>query len=350
MHCWFRRLLLALFAASALLSTAAAQAAAPVVATPAAAPAQAVSDDPKVVLERGKTLFGQDKYREALDAFGQVLADPRATVERPEAAYWSVLAYLGVGDQSSAAAAIDAFLAAYPSNPRIPDLLYQRGRILFARGDYEGALRVFAAFAESAPRSDLIPSALYWSGECLYALGRLDEADRAFAAVVEKYPSSVKVEAATYRRSLIGLEYRERELLKLLTWSHEEALRAVEDFRRREKAYDQSIALYQKQIADSKRGATTDQEKTLADLRAQVADLGSKLATAEAQLTTAQNELAALKSAQPTQGASATAPAPIAPQATGLETDARTQALAAKERALSLLDFYLEQLTKGGGK
>ncbi|NTU85104.1 MAG: hypothetical protein HGA45_38045, partial [Chloroflexales bacterium] len=39
---------------------------------------------------------------------------------------------------------------------------------------------------------------------------------RAFSAVVQGYPSSVKVEAATYRISLIGLEYRQRELLKLL--------------------------------------------------------------------------------------------------------------------------------------
>ncbi|MGA2548049.1 MAG: tetratricopeptide repeat protein, partial [Rectinemataceae bacterium] len=201
--------------------------------------AQAVGQqaNAKASLERGVELFGQEKYRDALDLFGKVMSDPKATAERPEAAYWSVLAYLATGDQTTAGASIDAFISAYPTSPRVPDLLYQRGRIQYSKGDYENALKVFSAFAAAAPSSDLLPSALYWSGECLYALGRLEEAERAFSAVTQGYPSSVKVEAATYRISLIGLEYRQRELLKLLTWSHEEALRSVEDFRRREKAY-----------------------------------------------------------------------------------------------------------------
>ena len=167
----------------------------------------------KASLDRGVELFGQEKYRDALDLFGKVMSDPKAKAERPEAAYWSVLAYLAVGDQATAEASIDAFIAAYPKSPRVADLLYQRGRILYSKGDYEGALKVFSAFASAAPSSDLMPSALYWSGECLYALGRLEEAERAFTAVTQNYPSSVKVEAATYRISLIGLEYRQRELL-----------------------------------------------------------------------------------------------------------------------------------------
>ena len=275
----------------------------------------------------------------ALDVFARIIADPRSAAERPEAIYWSVLAYLGIGDQANAASSIDSFLAAYPANPRVPDLLYQRGRILFMKGDYQGALRVFAAFAAAAPSSDLMPSALYWSGECLYALGRLDEAERAFAAVIEKYPASVKVEAATYRRSLIELEYREQELLRLLTWSHEEALRAAEDFRRREKAYDQLIAVYQNQIAESKRGALTDQDKTIADLRAQAADLATKLATAQAEVDT-------LKKSQSPEDGQSSAPFSTASGSAGY----LAQALSVKARALDLLDFYIERMAKGGSK
>jgi tetratricopeptide (TPR) repeat protein len=335
MRCWHRRFVLVLFAASLAAATAIAQTAVDQSAA-SAAPTPA-SEDPRMTLDRGKSLFGQDRYRAALEVFARLLADPRAQAERPEAIYWSVLAYLGVGEQGKAAASIDAFLAAYPTSPRVPDLLYQRGRILFAKGDYEGALRVFAAFAAAAPSSDLMPAALYWSGECLYALGRLDEAERAFAAVIEKYPASVKVEAATYRRSLIELEYRERELLRLLTWSHEEALRAAEDFRRRERAYDQSIAVYQKQIADSKRGALTDQDKTIADLRAQVADLATKLASAQAELET-------MKQSPSAEGGQAAAPVPLG------SADYLAQALNAKARALELLDFYIERMAKEGAR
>lgn len=307
----------------------------------------------KANLERGVELFGQEKYRDALDLFGKVMSDSRATAERPEAAYWSVLAYLAAGDQSTAGASIDAFISAYPNSPRVPDLLYQRGRIQYSKGDYEGALKVFSAFTAAAPSSDLLPSALYWSGECLYALGRLEEAERAFSAINRLYPSSVKVEAATYRLSLIGLEYRQRELLKLLTWSHEESLRSVEDFRRRERAYEASIALYQKQISDSKRGAASDQDKTIVDLRAQVADLGTKLAASEAKLASSQAEAEALKAslaaAQASAALAATAPAPVIPQApaaraAALDKDDKAAALEAKARALDLLGFYLERI------
>jgi len=313
-----------------------------------AAIAAPAAEGAKAALDGGVALFGQGRYREALDAFGSVLADPRSGAARAEAAYWSVLAYIATGDRDTASASIDAFVAAYPSSPRLPDLLYQRGRIHYSKAEYEEALKAFAAFAEAAPASDLLPSALYWCGECLYSLGRLDEAERAFAAVVEKYPSSVKVEAASYRRSLIGLEYRERELLRLLTWSHEESLRAVEDFRRREKAYEQSIAIYQKQLGETKRAASDDKEKIIADLRSQNADLGARLAKAQAELASAKAEADALRSARAAERAPLGATAPVASPAEPAGSIA--EALAAKARALDLLDFYLERLAKEGDK
>ncbi len=330
-------------------------AAAPQVPGQQAAPAS--RDDPKAALLAGVELFGQERYRDALDVFGKVLADPRAKDERPEAAYWSVLSYLAVGDQATAAASIDAFVSAYPSSPRLPDLLYQRGRILYSRGSYEEAIKVFAAFSEAAPDSDLFPSALYWSGECLYALGRLEEAERAFAAVVQKYPQSVKVEAASYRRSLIGLEYRQRELLKLLTWSHEESLRSVEEFRRREKAYEASISLYQKQLSDTKRGAAgalSDQDKTAAELRAQIAEISASLASRDEELTQAASENARLRAeleaARYAASQAGAAPAQAAVPALPLSEDDKSRALAYKARALELLGFYLEAIAREESK
>jgi len=313
-------------------------------------------------LDRGIVSFQAEQYRQALDSYGSVLADPAALAERPDALYWTALASMAVGDVATAERSIAAFLSSWPSSPKVPDLLYQRGRILFGKADFQGALAAFAAFMTSAPDHELYPSALFWSGECLHSLGRLDEAQRAFSAVVEKFPKSVKVEAATYRLSLIELEFREEELLKLLTWSHEEALRAIEDFRRKEKAYEQAIAVYQKQIADTRRLAGSDAERELSDLRAQVADLSKKLGVSEADLASTRSELDATRSSsdlarqqaaaeavaklKAEEAVRAAAPGSAVPTAALLNAEI----LAAKARALDLLAFYLTRLSPGGGK
>lgn len=310
-------------------------------------------ESPRGLLDRGIQLFESEQYRESLDAFGALLADPQAKEERPDALYWSTLAYIASGEGQAAERSIAAFLTAYPGNSHVSDLLYQRGRLLYARGEYESALASFASFMAAAPSHELYPSALYWSGECLYSLGHLEEAERAFAAVVDKFPKSVKVEAASYRRALIGLEFREEELLKLLTWSHEESLRIVEDFRRRERAYEQALAVYQKQIADAKRGVVGDPEQELADLRARVAELSQKLATSEADLASVRSEISKLKAdAQLAASATPVAPAPgtLPPAAAESPSGLTAEALAAKSRALDLLAFYLEHLAGGSAK
>ena len=45
----------------------------------------------KPLLDRGLELFRAERYREALDLFGRLLADPKTGPDRQEAAYYSVL-------------------------------------------------------------------------------------------------------------------------------------------------------------------------------------------------------------------------------------------------------------------
>lgn len=303
-------------------------------------PATAAQSSP---LSEGIAAFGAGQYRQALDSFGKALSGQTTAADRAEASYWSALAYVGLGDRAAATKAIDAFLAAYPDSPHVADLLYQRGRLLYAASNYEAALRTFAGFIETAPNHDLVSSALYWGGECLYSLGRFDEADRVFAALIEKYPSSVKLEAASYRRKLISLESREQELLRLLTLSHEESLYVAEDFRRRERTYEQALAVYQRQTADSKRGASS-REATAAELKARVDELSAKLQASEAELAKARAALAQSGSLP----AAAAAPSPV--PNTEDEQGLMKGALASKARALDLLAFYLEHLPKEAAK
>ena len=295
-------------------------------------------------IETGKQAFDAERYREALDAFGSVLADPKALAARPEATYWSILCYLALGDQAAAEKAVDAYLSTYPDGPRVPDLLYQRGRILYAKSSYEEALKTFSAFIAASPEHSLVPSALYWGGECLYSLGRLDDADKVFSLLLERYPTSVKVEAATYRRELIKLEYRESELLRLLTWSHEEALRAAEDFRERERNYEQALSAYQKQLAGASGAAGQSQDK------ARIDELSARLAKAQADLDAARAALAKAQAAAG-QASSVPVPATVTPPAS-IEGDGTllAEALEAKRRALDLLAAYLEKLQEGAAR
>ena len=86
------------------------------------------------------------------------MSDPKAAARAPRG---RVLVRARVpgrpATRPTAGAAIDAFISAYPASPRVPDLLYQRGRILYSKGDYEDALKVFAAFSTAAPRATSFP-------------------------------------------------------------------------------------------------------------------------------------------------------------------------------------------------
>lgn len=308
-------------------------------------PAESTAATPTGPLSEGIAAFGEGRYREALASFGKVLSGPSSPADRAEASYWSALSYIGLGDRAAAAKTIDSFIASFPSSPHVADLLYQRGRLLYNASNYEAALRTFASFIETAPNNDLVSSALYWGGECLYSLGRLEEADKVFAALIEKYPSSVKLEAASYRRKLIALQYREQELLRLLTLSHEESLYVAEDFRRRERTYEQALAVYQKQAAESKRGVST-KEASAAELKAKVDELAARLQASEAELAAARASLAQSGGSQGAAPAPSTVPVP----ATADEQQLVSAALATKARALDLLAFYLEELPKEAGK
>ena len=144
---------------------------------------------------------------------------------------------------------------------------------------------------------------------------------------------------------MIELQKKEIELARLLKWSHEDFLRSLEEFQRREKTYEQAILIYQKKLAGG--GADQDQ-KTIADLRAELAQK-----TAEAQDLSAKLAQLGVPAAA---GATGTAPAPTQPGQAGpqgtqapaasadrlADIERRERLLAIKEEALALKEKYLK--------
>jgi TolA-binding protein len=112
-------------------------------------------------------------------------------------------------------------------------------------------------------------------GECLYSLGLLDRAGELFLIITEEYSHSPKYEAASYRIALINQKKVETELLALLKWSHEESLKTMEEYQRRERSYDQALMAYQKRIADMLK------DTRLSDLENENAQYRQMLASAE---------------------------------------------------------------------
>lgn len=293
-------------------------------------------------LRRGIELFADGRYDEALPVFDALFLDSSAGALRPEGAYWAAMTQIARGDAAAAEKAIDTFLALYPTHARAPEMLYQRGRAAFMRKDYERAIQSFQAYLSANPKGDSVPAAIFWSAESLYAIGRLPEAEKLYRRISETYPESVKAEAARYRIALVQFKYREDELLTLLKWSHEESLRIIEEFQRREKAYEQALAVYQKRYGEAQYGTAVAQsslEEEIAALRSSMDDLAKRLQDKDARVAELEAKIAA-----------AAAPAPSSPSAVAGSTEmdpGQAELLELKERALVLLQFYLERLASG---
>jgi len=280
-------------------------------------------------LKEGIDQFRGGQYDKAILLFHNVILDPTAGPQKAAAYFLIAKSYMAVGKLDDAERNLEFYLTTYPGAPDYEEAVYQKGRLLFLQQEYENAIQVLQGFITDYPKSPFVSSAWFWAAESLYGLGRWDDAQALYQKILTDYPTSVKVEAAQYKISLIQLRRKEVEMSKLLTWSHEELLRSVEEYQNREKAYVQAIETYQKRLASS---TSEEDRKIIADLQQQLA-----------QKT---DEIAQLKAA----GA---APVPGTPASETSEEAERTQRLlAAKQAALALKEQYLQWLltNAGGGK
>jgi TolA-binding protein len=201
-------------------------------------------------LEKGKNLYAGAMWNEAVIELRRFLGRQPSYEEKTEALYWLSLSELAIGDYESALQDLEILIKSRPENERTHDAIYQKGRVLYHLGRYDEAIIVLKAYIDSTIDSLKVSMAMYWMAESLFAMGNLTDAHSLFLMIVEKYPNSAKYEAAAYRIALIEQKKIEAELLALLKWSHEESLKTIEEYQRRERSYEQAIIAYQKRIAD----------------------------------------------------------------------------------------------------
>jgi len=286
-------------------------------------------------IQKGIELYGAGRWREAVVELRRSTATQGTNEQRAEALYWIALAELSAGEYESTLQDLDELAKTDPRSHRLEDVSYQKGRALYYLGRYDQAIVLFSAYADRVADGGRKSAALYWMGECLYSLGRLDSARSIFTTVVEKYPQSAKFEASSYRIALIDQKKIENELLKLLKWSHEESLKTVEEYQRRERTYEQAIIAYQKRIAEMLK------DTRLADLEQSNGDLKKQLAETQAQLAKANADLAALQAQQKPPELTPAAAVPAAPVTDAAKME---KLLALKAAALDLKNQLLNRL------
>ncbi len=257
-------------------------------------PTYAVSaqDSGELAVRRALATFGQGLYDESLRLFRNIILDSGLTAYHGDSYFWIAKSYMALAQYENSLKNLEFFLSEYPENKNYVEGLYQSGRLDFLRGEYETAILILEDFIKKYPESPFVANSYYWIGESLYSLGNFDKAQRIFEIVVSDYPTSFKIEAARYRISLIELKEREQELLKLLKWSHEEHLRALEEFDQKERGYEQALNAYQRTIRQYESGSTEDPrisalQKQVKDLQKTVQDYSDEIASMRAKTGTA---------------------------------------------------------------
>jgi tetratricopeptide (TPR) repeat protein len=208
-------------------------------------------------MERGITLYGEGKWQEAVVELRTVQeeAEGADATTKAEILYWISLSEIGAGEYEAAIKDLEAIEALSSAAAEIEggwdiEALYHKGRSLYHLGEFDAAIVVLKKYSDAQSDPMKKASSFYWVGECLFSLGQFQLAQDVFYRIIDEYPRSVKYEAANYRIALINQKKVEAELLAILKWSHEESLKTLEAYQRRERTYDQAIIAYQKRITD----------------------------------------------------------------------------------------------------
>jgi TolA-binding protein len=254
-------------------------------------PAVSQARAPGAGFQEGINLYGAGRWREAVVELRRFQGETRDISQQAEALYWIALAELAAGEYEASVRDMDELERTDPSGPRAGEIPYHRGRSYYYLGRYDEAMILLKAYSDSLLQDDAgtrKSAALYWIGECLYAMGQLERAQEIFLLLTEQYPQSVKFEASSYRIALINQKKIESELLSLLKWSHEESLRTIEEYQRRERSYDQALIAYQKRIADMLKDTQIGElENANAEYRRQLSAAEERIAFLEASLKAA---------------------------------------------------------------
>jgi len=296
---------------------------------------QATNDKAKIILNQGIEYFKNNQFDLAALRFRDVTQNDQFKEYHGFAYFMLAKSYMALRNFGSAAKNLEYFLINYPEHTYYSEAFYLKGKLIYYQGDFESAINVLKDFINTYKNSPFIPNSYFFVGECLFYLGHFDEAQTFYDYVLQKYPVSYKVEAARYRISLIGFKKRETELLKLLKWSYEDSLNAIEEYQRRERTYEQVITAYQKRLA----GEGIEPGSDIAELQEQLKEKDKEIEALKKEISDQNKKIAALEKGVPVETV----------EASDLEAERERlqqieELLNLKEQALKTKEEYFKQL------
>ena len=173
--------------------------------------------------------------------------------------YMIIMSEMNMEKFSNALADCNYFMQTFNDSSLLPNVKYQRGRILHYVGQNDNAVLELSDFCHENPESPVYSSALFWIAECFYEDYSFETAKTLYERVVSEFPESSKVEDSLFKISLINQREREEKLLYLLKLTGEEYLSAREN-------YEKQLRIYQTEDAKELR-------KQLAQARERILEL-----------------------------------------------------------------------------
>ncbi|MDR2601821.1 MAG: tetratricopeptide repeat protein [Spirochaetaceae bacterium] len=223
-------------------------------------------------IDEGIALYEQGRFSQAVQNLRAVVRDAQSGEERAEALFWIAITELAAGEYENAIYDMDDMRRADPSNIRVLEAPYHKGRAFFSLKRYTDAIRCFEEYEKSiridgrylnSVRYDVIAgaspedlqieynkkaSAIYWIGECYYAMEDYERSLSYYSIIVEQYMKSHKYESSMNRISLIKQKKVENELREEIRALVKPAETAQGPFTGGP-TYDEAILAYQNRIA-----------------------------------------------------------------------------------------------------
>ena len=288
----------------------------------------------KNLVKTGLENFKAGNYGDALLNFREVVLNPSNEKYFDAAYYYIARCYMAQKNFSKAQTNLEFFLQNFPDSTFYSEAVYQKGRLMYLQKDYENAILALYSYIKTYPKQLYVANSYFWIAESLYSLGHFEEAKKLYSHIIKNYPSSYKVEAAKYKLSLIDLELHKEELLKLLRLSHEEYLKAIDNFRIKEKTYEQAIAGYQRKLL----AATSNDTKQLLE------ELNKELSAKDTQIAALNRQIEELK--KNSQSSSDSKPSEV----NSASESTLTKLLKLKNEAVDLKLFYINWLNSNTGE